>query len=235
MSWIHRAVGLVRPKKLQNELDDELQFHIDSRERQFLTQGMTPEQAAQIFSPFYTTKGSKGTGLGLAVVHGIVTRHSGEVQVKSRLGVGSRFTMRFPATIAVVTQASDTREHLRSLSAQGRLDTLKTLPQLANFITLSSLLYNPRTSEAKPDLVMREAAARMHADAVLIVATETQATDGKIIAPLTELSLGLFPNKRYELVSTALAALVDTRTGYVYGAIEESKGRTGFTMAWGAA
>ena len=143
-------------------------------------------------------------------------------------------TMRFPATIAVVAQGSETHEQLRSLSAQGRLDTLKTLPQLASFITLSSLLYNPRLTDAKPDLVMREAAAKMHADAVLIVATETQATDGKIIAPLTELSLGLFPNKRYELVSTALAALVDTRTGYVYGAIEESKGRTGLTMAWGS-
>ena len=143
-------------------------------------------------------------------------------------------TMRFPATIALATQAEETREQLRGLSAQGRLDTLKSLPQLANFITLSSLLYNPRTTEAKPDLVMREAAARMHADAVLIIATETQATDGKIIAPLTELSLGLFPNKSYEIISTALAALVDTRTGYVYGALEESRGRSGLTMAWGS-
>ena len=143
-------------------------------------------------------------------------------------------TMRFPATIAIATQSSETREHIRNLSAQGRLDTLKSLPQLANFITLSSLLYNPQTTATKPDLVMREAAARMHSDAVLIVATETQATDGKIIAPLTELSLGLFPNKRYELVCTALAALVDTRTGYVYGALEESRSRTGLTMAWGS-
>ena len=143
-------------------------------------------------------------------------------------------TMRFPATIAIATQSNETREHIRNLSAQGRLDTLKSLPQLANFITLSSLIYNPQTTATKPDLVMREAAARMHSDAVLIVATETQATDGKIIAPLTELSLGLFPNKRYELVSTALAALVDTRTGYVYGALEESRSRTGLTMAWGS-
>ena len=143
-------------------------------------------------------------------------------------------TMRVPATIAIATQSSDTREHIRSLSAQGRLDTLKSLPQVADFITLSSLLTNPQTTATKPDLAIREAAARMHADAVLIVATETQATDGKIIAPLTELSLGLFPNKRYELVSTALAALVDTRTGYIYGALEESRSRTGLTMAWGS-
>ena len=134
--------------------------------------------------------------------------------------------MRFPATIAIATQSGDTLQHIRNLSAQGRLDTLKTLPQVANFITLSSLLNNPQTTATKPDLAMREAAARMHSDAILIVATETQATDGKIIAPLTELSLGLFPNKRYELVSTALAALVDTRTGYVYGTLEESPSKS---------
>ena len=89
-------------------------------------------------------------------------------------------------------------------------------------------------SDPKADLRLREAAAKLHADAVLILATETQATDGRIIAPLTELSLGLLPNKRYELISTALAALVDARTGYVYGTIEKSRARSGITMAWGS-
>ncbi len=88
-------------------------------------------------------------------------------------------------------------------------------------------------TDPKADLRLREAAAKLHADAVLILATETQATDGRIIAPLTELSLGLLPNKRYELISTALAALVDTRTGYIYGTIEKSRARSGITMAWG--
>jgi len=143
-------------------------------------------------------------------------------------------TMRFPATIAVAAADGETGGTLRALSAEGRLDTMKTLPQVANFIMLSSLLYSLEPGSAKPDLVIREAAAKMHADAVLIITTVTQATDGKIVAPLTELSLGLFPNKRYELVSTALAALVDMRTGYVYGALEESRARSGITMAWGS-
>ncbi|MEQ1853093.1 MAG: hypothetical protein ABMA01_16060, partial [Chthoniobacteraceae bacterium] len=97
-------------------------------------------------------------------------------------------SIRFPATIAVATQDSGTREHLRTLSARGKLDAVKSLPEMANVVPLSSLLYNTAT---KPDLAMREAAARVHADAVLIVATETHATDGRIFAPLTELSLGL--------------------------------------------
>lgn len=58
--------------------------------------GMSPEQAANVFSPFYTTKGSEGTGLGLAVVNGIVTRHGGEVTVESNIGQGSKFTISLP-------------------------------------------------------------------------------------------------------------------------------------------
>lgn len=58
--------------------------------------GMTPEQTANVFSPFYTTKGDEGTGLGLAVVYGIVKRHNGEVHVESTPGQGSRFTISLP-------------------------------------------------------------------------------------------------------------------------------------------
>lgn len=58
--------------------------------------GMTPEQAANVFSPFYTTKGDEGTGLGLAVVYGIVKRHNGDVRVDSAPGQGSKFTISLP-------------------------------------------------------------------------------------------------------------------------------------------
>ena len=140
----------------------------------------------------------------------------------------------FPATIAVATNSPDTREHVRAISAHGTLDTWSALPQLARIVTISPVLIECRTdNDPKADLRIREAAAKLHADAVLILATETQATDGKIVAPLADLSLGLLPNKRYELISTALAALVDTRTGYIYGTIEKSRARSGITMAWG--
>ncbi|HWO57659.1 MAG TPA: response regulator [bacterium] len=60
--------------------------------------GMTAEQAQHVFSPFFTTKGEEGTGLGLAVVYGVVKRHGGDVQVESVLGHGSRFTVTLPHT-----------------------------------------------------------------------------------------------------------------------------------------
>ena len=59
--------------------------------------GMTEEVAQKVFVPFYTTKEvGHGTGLGLAVVHGIVTSHGGTVRVDSKAGQGTRFTIRLP-------------------------------------------------------------------------------------------------------------------------------------------
>jgi GAF domain-containing protein len=58
--------------------------------------GMSEEVRRRIFEPFFSTKGPKGTGLGLAMVYGIVARHGGEVVVASREGQGSTFTIRLP-------------------------------------------------------------------------------------------------------------------------------------------
>ena len=57
--------------------------------------GISPENLARIFTPFFTTKAS-GTGLGLYVARQIVEMQRGEIQVSSRPGAGSRFTVRLP-------------------------------------------------------------------------------------------------------------------------------------------
>lgn len=66
--------------------------------------GIAPEVLPRIFDPFFTTKEvGRGTGLGLGICHAVVHEHRGEIQVTSRPGQGTRFTI----TLPVVATAGD--------------------------------------------------------------------------------------------------------------------------------
>ena len=58
--------------------------------------GIPPAQVPKLFEPFATTKGPKGTGLGLAVTWGIVDNHNGAISVESKVGEGTTFIVRIP-------------------------------------------------------------------------------------------------------------------------------------------
>jgi two-component system NtrC family sensor kinase len=58
--------------------------------------GIPEELHARIFEPFFSTKGSKGTGLGLAVVKKIITEHGGDITVHGAHGEGTTFEIRLP-------------------------------------------------------------------------------------------------------------------------------------------
>ena len=58
--------------------------------------GISKEDLPRIFEPFFSTKGQKGTGLGLAVIWGIIDNHNGTINVDSELGKGTDFTIRLP-------------------------------------------------------------------------------------------------------------------------------------------
>jgi signal transduction histidine kinase len=58
--------------------------------------GIRKEDLPKIFDPFFSTKGQKGNGLGLAVIWGIIDNHNGTINVESELGKGTTFIIRLP-------------------------------------------------------------------------------------------------------------------------------------------
>lgn len=75
--------------------------------------GMSAQTLAHLFEPFFTTKPlGKGSGLGLAVVHGLVEDMGGHIDVDSTLGVGSTFSVILPATTADQRETGQTEDPL---------------------------------------------------------------------------------------------------------------------------
>ncbi|HEX9008919.1 MAG TPA: ATP-binding protein, partial [Holophagaceae bacterium] len=70
--------------------------------------GIPPEDLPHLFEPFFSTKGNRGTGLGLAVTWGLVEAHGGRIDVQSQPGHGARFTVRIPLASGPQVPGTDT-------------------------------------------------------------------------------------------------------------------------------
>ncbi len=75
-------------------------------------EGIPKENISKIFDPFFTTKiktGKSGTGLGLSVVYNVLKDHGAYIDVESKLGIGTKFSIYFPQTTEKIQSPSEPR------------------------------------------------------------------------------------------------------------------------------
>ena len=108
----------------------------------------------------------------------------------------------------------------RDIETEADFAQLGAMPQVAGVGALNRLLL-PGNLDSADEL--RNAAAQLQGDIVLMYTIDTAfRTDTEQIGPLQLVSLGFFPNKKAKVTSTCAVALIDTRTGYVYGVAEST-------------
>jgi len=97
--------------------------------------GVTDDVKQRLFDPFFTTKGMEGSGLGLSVSYGIITRHKGEITLEGKPGKGTTVEIRLP--VAHAAKRDDKAEGFRPSTKQARIlliennePLLKTLVEL---------------------------------------------------------------------------------------------------------
>ena len=80
--------------------------------------GIAPEVRGRLFTPYVTTKGSRGTGLGLALAHRIVVEHGGSIEVASAVhsATGAAFIVRLPLVRTTTSQAPELPAHDATVS-----------------------------------------------------------------------------------------------------------------------
>jgi len=71
--------------------------------------GIPEENLERVFQPFFTTKGSSSSGLGLSVSYGIIHRHGGSIRIKSKPGRGTAFAIRLPVSLEALDESEAER------------------------------------------------------------------------------------------------------------------------------
>ncbi|MDX2192059.1 MAG: PAS domain S-box protein [Gemmatimonadales bacterium] len=154
--------------------------------------GMTPEVLERVFEPFFTTKPvGEGTGMGLAVAHGVLQSHGGAIRVQSAPGRGTRFDMLLPGggrtgemPAAVATAAP---------RGKGRVLVVDDEPMVARATerVLRRLGYSAEVATAGPEALDRVRRDPAFFDLVLTDLTMPRMTGAALARALRELRPGL--------------------------------------------
>lgn len=118
---------------------------------------------------------------------------------------------------------------VKELGEDEALSEIAKLPEIGGMTGISTLLLPPNLQSDKE---LREAAARLKADMLLLYTCDTSFHDNERAVPLAVISLGLSPTHQVSVRVTASALLMDTRTGFIYAALESNEKRQLTTSAW---
>lgn len=117
----------------------------------------------------------------------------------------------------------------RDVETAEQMKRIQQLPLVRGVAPMNRLVV---PGHVNTDLDLRSAAADVQADIVLLYTFDTVFSTETTIPALGVLTLGLFPNEQARVSSTASAAFIDTRTGYVYGVAESTSKTTQLANAW---
>jgi hypothetical protein len=150
----------------------------------------------------------------------------------------------FPANLAVVrVQAPQYQSYaargygdgefslvtVRDFEDDSHMKRLQGMPNVAGVVTPNRLLI---PAKLKGNEQLREAAAQLQADILLVYTIDTGFFDQQKSAPLALISLGFLPTKNVRVSSTAAALLIDVRSGFIYGAAEDTQRAEQFASVW---
>jgi signal transduction histidine kinase/CheY-like chemotaxis protein len=146
--------------------------------------GMDEETRSRCLEPFYTTKGNQGTGLGLAMVYGIVRRHAGAIGIETQPGRGTTVRLTFP--VAVATAAPPKRQPAAKRPPRLRIllvdDDLLVLEALRAVLEADGHVVTQADGGQKGIDTFRAASEQGNAFGVVITDLGMPSVDGRAVA-----------------------------------------------------
>lgn len=156
--------------------------------------GMDKDTIERVFEPYFTTKEiGKGTGMGLAVVHGIVKSHGGSIRVTSEIGKGSKFSVYFPS-LSPMTAVANHDLNTTSLPTGNEhilvVDDETTIVAMQQ-ITLERLGYHVVAKTASRDALREFQSHPDQYDLVITDQTMPEMTGAELAKSLLQIKPGL--------------------------------------------
>jgi signal transduction histidine kinase len=173
--------------------------------------GMSPKIQARVFEPFFSTKGERGTGLGLSMVFGIMERHNGKITLESQSGSGTTFGFSFPASTSLAP-SQDGESEVGPVAAR-RILAVDDEPALSNML---ALMLAPDGHNVVVAASGEEALERLAENSFDLVISDVGMGAGMNGWELAERVRSMYPRIKFCL-ATGWGATIDSAQAYARG------------------